>query len=41
METDGEFPETLMDFIRNFGAMKRLMSENEKAVVSKTVNDIP
>ena len=40
MKTDGEFPESFMDFIRTFGAMKGMMSENEKAVVSKTVNDI-
>ena len=40
MKTDGEFPATLMDFIRTFGAMKGLMSYNAKSVVSKTVNDI-
>ena len=40
MKTDGEFLATLMEFIRNFRSMNGMMSDNEKAVVSKTENEI-
>ena len=40
MKSDGEFPSTLMDFIRAYGAMKGLFSDNAKALTSHAVKDI-
>ena len=40
MKTDGDFDKTLMDFIRKYGAMSGLMSDNAKALISEKVGDI-
>jgi hypothetical protein len=40
MKFDCKFPSTLLDFIRSFGAMNCLLSENENAELSSAVNHI-
>ena len=40
MKSDAEFPGSLLDFIRTFGAMNSLFSDNAKAQQSKAVQDI-
>jgi hypothetical protein len=40
MQTESQMPGTLMDFIRSFGAMKGLFSDNAKAQSSAAVKDI-
>jgi hypothetical protein len=40
MKSDGEFPFTLLDFIRSFGAMNCLISDNAKAELSSAVKNI-
>jgi hypothetical protein len=40
MQTDAQFPETLLDFIRTSSAMSKLYSDNAKAEISHAVKDI-
>ena len=40
MRTESQMPTTLQDFIRSFGAMKGLFSDNAKSETSKAVKDI-
>ena len=40
MSTESEMPSTLQDFIRTWGAMDNLFSDNAKAETSKAVGDI-
>jgi len=40
MKSDSEFPATLLDFIRSFGAMNCLISDNAKAELSSAVKNI-
>ena len=40
MKTESEVPDTILDFIRHYGAMEGLISDNTKSETSFAVRDI-
>ena len=40
MKTESEVPDTILDFIRHYGAMEGLISDNAKSETSFAVRDI-